>query len=291
MSVSIIINPISGGARPAEVRRRIDRAAQALRAAGERGEVVVSQHRGHARQLASAALDRGARLMIAWGGDGTVNEIASALVHRPAALGIVRSGSGNGLARELGVSRRPERAIAEAIAAAPRSIDVGELGGRVFVTIAGVGFDAHVAACFDRDKGRRGLAPYVRIVARELWGYKPATYRLDDARDPREALLVTFANAAQFGNGARISPHARIDDGLLDLVVFEEVSRLSTVWGLPRLFTGRVSRLRGVSVQQVERATIECDRPMAFHVDGEPVCGGNRLEARVIPAALQVAVR
>jgi YegS/Rv2252/BmrU family lipid kinase len=292
MSVAIIINPVSAGISSAEVRRRLATAASFLRTRSEPGQVWVSERRGHARELSAAAAASGARLVIAWGGDGTVNEVASALVGGETALGVVPSGSGNGLARELGVSRRPRRALAEACDAVPRLIDVGELGGRTFVSVAGIGFDAHVAGCFDRDiSGRRGLSTYAKITARELWGYRAATYRIDDRSPGHRALLITFANSAQFGNGARIAPAAVIDDGFLDLVVFEERSRLATVFGLPRLFNGTVGRLRGVSTRRVQHATVQAEAPIGFHVDGEPVQGSERLEATIHPAALRVCVR
>jgi diacylglycerol kinase (ATP) len=287
--VTVIINPVSGGATPDQARLRADLAARAITAAGDTPEVFVTERRGHARELAAAAVQRGARLVCAWGGDGTINEVASSLLSTPAALAVVPSGSGNGLARELRVSRRPEQAIADALAAQPKAIDVGELGGRLFVGVAGVGFDAHVAACFDRDKGARGFATYVRITARELWRYQACSYRVGG--DPRRALIVTIANAPQFGNGARIAPQAVMDDGLLDLVVVEARSKIGTIWGMPRLFTGGINRLRGVSSERIERAAIESDEPMWFHVDGEPVQGGTRLEARVLPRALKIAVR
>jgi len=287
--VTVIINPVSGGATPEQARARAGLAAQVIAAAGEAPEVFVTEARGHARDLAAAAVQRGARLVFAWGGDGTINEVASSLLRSPAALAVVPAGSGNGLARELRVSRRPEQALAEALHGVPRTIDVGELGGRLFVSIAGVGFDAHVAACFDRDKGARGFSTYVRITVRELWGYQASTYRV--GTDSRRAMVITIANAPQFGNGARIAPQAVMDDGLLDLVVIEARSRLETIWGLPRLFTGGINRLRGVSAERIERATIEADEPMWFHVDGEPVQGGTRLEARVLPSALKIAVR
>jgi YegS/Rv2252/BmrU family lipid kinase len=287
--VTVIINPVSGGATPEQARARAGLAAQVIVAAGEAPEVFVTEARGHARDLAAAAVQRGARLVFAWGGDGTVNEVASSLLRSAAALAVVPAGSGNGLARELRVSRRPEQALAEALRGVPRTIDVGEFGGRLFVSVAGVGFDAHVAACFDRDKGARGFATYVRITARELWGYQACTYRV--GADSRRAMVITIANAPQFGNGARIAPQAVMDDGLLDLVVIEARSRLETIWGVPRLFTGGINGLRGVSAERIERATIESDQPMWFHVDGEPVQGGTRLEARVLPGALKIAVR
>jgi diacylglycerol kinase family enzyme len=291
MSIAIIINPISGAGRRDAGRSRAELATAALSATREAGEVFVSERKGHARELAAGAVARGARLVVAWGGDGTVNEIASSIVGTPTALGIVPSGSGNGLARALGVGRDPARAIAAAVNAAPRQIDAGEIGGRLFFSIAGVGFDAHIASCFDRDTGGRGFSGYVRLSARELFSYEAATYRLGGAESPpRRALLITLANASQFGNGARIAPDARVDDGVLDLVVFEEVSRIATIVGLRRLFTGTIARQRGVSIQQVASAAIDTDRPMIFHVDGEPVQGGVHLDARVLPGALRVCV-
>lgn len=286
--VSIIINPVSGGATLAVARRRAQVAASTLHQRAEDGDVVLTGRRGHARELAAAAVRRGDRLVIAWGGDGTVNEIASALVGTGTALGIVPAGSGNGLARELHLPVAPAAAILHALASTPHAVDAGELGGRWFFSIAGIGFDAHVASAFDQAQGRRGLFTYVRLTARELRRYRCGWYQVDDGAAMR-ALLITFANSAQFGNGARIAPGARIDDGLLDLVVFEERSRLATLVGLPKLFTGGVERVRGVSTRRVSEAVVQSETPMLFHVDGEPVQGGTRLEARVHAGVLLVA--
>ena len=286
--ISIIINPVSGGATAGVARGRAQLAAARLSARGEDGSVVLTKGRGHARELAAVAVRRGDPLVIAWGGDGTVNEIASALVGTSTALGIVPAGSGNGLARELGVPVAPEAAMDHACRSPGRAVDAGQLGGRWFFSIAGIGFDAHVASAFDQAQGRRGLFTYVRLTTRELWRYRCGRYSVDGGAAVG-ALLVTFANSAQFGNGARIAPGARIDDGLLDLVVFEERSRVATLWGLPRLFTGGVEQVRGVTIRQVTDAVVESDMPMPFHVDGEPVQGGTRLEARIHPGVLRVA--
>jgi len=293
MSVSIIVNPISGGASPEKGRRRAELASEVLDQARETGDVSVTERRGHARELASAAVRRGARLVIAWGGDGTMNEVASALAFTSTPLGLVAAGSGNGLARELGVSRRPEQAIRSALAARPRAIDLGDANGRLFVNMAGVGFDAFVAAAFDSASNRRrGLSTYVGIATRALFSYKPDRYAVSVGGDRREAsaILVTFANSRQFGNGALIAPRARIDDGRLDLVVVEERARWRTVCQVPRLFSGSLERMREYVTQPFDHAIVETDAPMTFHVDGEPVQTGTRLEVRVRPGALRVAV-
>ena len=291
MSVAIIVNPLSGGVPPAKGRARAELASSVLSQAGEEGDVFVTDRRGHGRELAAAAVRHGARLVIAWGGDGTVNEVASALVGTSSALGIVPSGSGNGLARELGVDRHPDRAIRDALRAAPRRIDAGEIGGRLFFNMAGVGFDAHVAACFDRcSSGRRGFSTYARLTATEMWSYPSATYHVG-TREVRRALLVTFANSSQFGNGARVAPAARLDDGQLDVVVFEETSRLAAMCQIPRLFTGTFDRAPGVTTWRIEHVVVEGERPITFHVDGEPLRGPSTLDVRIHPLALLVNVR
>jgi diacylglycerol kinase (ATP) len=292
VSITIIINPISGGVRPDAARARADLARAVLDQHGERPDVFVTDAVGHARDLATAAMKQGARLVMAWGGDGTINEVASALAFSDVALGIVPAGSGNGLARELGVDPRPGVAIADALAAETRPIDVGEIEGRLFANIAGIGVDAFVASRFSLAR-RRGFLGYVGITASALMTYIPTHYHITtgglsvDAR----AVLVTIANSAQFGNGARIAPGARVDDGLLDLVVVQERWRLATLGQLPRLFNGTMGRMRGCTIQRIREVIVEADRPMTFHVDGEPVVGGTRLSARVHPGALRVAVK
>ena len=273
-------------------RARAALAHAVVDALGEPVEVFVTEAVGHAREIAGAAVRRGARLVIAWGGDGTINEVASALAFGEVPLGIVRAGSGNGLARELGVDPRADVAIANALAATPQPMDVGEIEGRLFANVAGIGVDAFVASRFSLAR-RRGFLGYIGITAKALATYVPTRYRItsDGTCVDARAVLITIANSAQFGNGARIAPGARVDDGLLDLVVLEERWRLATISQLPRLFNGTVARIRGCTIQRIREVTIEADLPMTFHVDGEPVVGGNRLTARVHPGALRVAVR
>jgi diacylglycerol kinase (ATP) len=292
LSTVIIINPIAGGAGPRVARARAQLALAVVDAHGDPVEVVMTEAIGHARELAKAAVRRGARLVLAWGGDGTINEVASALAFASVPLGIVPAGSGNGLARELGIDPRPARAIADALQAVPRAIDLGELDGRLFANMAGIGFDAHIASRF-ATATRRGFVGYAGITARALSSYVPQRYRVvvGDVETEHRAILVTIANSAQFGNNARIAPGARVDDGELDLVVIEERSRLATICRLPRLFNGTVAQVAGCTIRRIRDVTIESDRPMTYHVDGEPVAGGTSLRGRVHPGALMVAVK
>jgi diacylglycerol kinase (ATP) len=294
MSVAVIINPVAGGTRPDAARARAELAAATIERHGETADILVTERAGHARLLATAAVQRGARVVMAWGGDGTINEVASALAFGETAMAIVPSGSGNGLARALGIDRRPERAIANAIGAKPDAMDLGELGGRLFVNLAGIGLDASVASRFNTPNNRRrGFAGYLRLVTGVMLTYEPATYSISvaDVRRNVRAVLVVIANSTQYGNGARIAPDARTDDGQLDLVVVEERSRFVTFCRTPRLFDGTVGRMPEYSIQRIREATIECTEPMVFHVDGEPVEGGTQLAARVHPGALRICVK
>jgi diacylglycerol kinase (ATP) len=292
MSTVIIINPISGGVSPRAARARAQLALAVVDAHGDPAEVLLTEAVGHARELAKSAVRRGARLVMAWGGDGTISEIASALAFDEVPLGIIPAGSGNGLARELGVSLRPERAIADALQAVPRPIDMGELDGHLFANIAGIGFDAYIASRF-ATATRRGFIGYAGITARALTSYVPQHYRVTTGgvETAHRAILVTIANSAQFGNNARIAPGARVDDGELDLVVMEERSRFRTLCRMPRLFDGTVAGVPECTIRRVREVTIEADAPMTYHVDGEPVAGGTSLRARVHPGALMVAVK
>ena len=290
--VAFIINPVAGSSRrgsgPADL---IDAIRRRCAAAGADHEVAFTERPGHGRELAAALAGRGFSPVVAWGGDGTVNEVASALMRGDAVLGIVPAGSGNGLARELGISLRPGEAIETALRGRDRVIDVGELAGRPFVNLAGVGLPASVADLFARLAGR-GLAGYVLATARRLVRYRSRRYTLvtEGRAVERRALLIEVANGRQYGNGAVIAPRARLDDGLLDLVSVDPISLARAAWGLWRLFNGTVDRHRYVHCSRVAGMTISAERPLRFHVDGEAVQGGCTLSATIHPKALRVRV-
>lgn len=268
-------------------------AIDAVERHGDRPEVFVTERPGHAKELARAAAERGDRLVIAWGGDGTINEVASALVFGDTPMAIVPAGSGNGLATELRVSRQPHQAIASALKSPGRLIDVGEIASRYFVNIAGIGFDAEVAAKFNHPSNtRRGARGYVTLTARSFFTYQPRTYTLTVDGECRRvrALLVVIANGTEFGNRILIARGARVDDGLLDAVVVEERSRARTIARVPWLVTRQIHRVPEWSTRPAKKVVVECAEAMMFHVDGEPVQGGTRLDARIHPGALRVSV-
>jgi len=175
--------------------------------------VFVTERGGHARELALAALGRSASLCIAWGGDGTINEIASALAFTGASLGIIPSGSGNGFSRELGIPFDAHAAFEIALGGHERVIDAGEIEGRLFFNLAGVGLDARIAHQFAATGlVRRGFRRYLEIASNEIFRRTKHEYAITVDGELRRShvLLVAIANGRQYGNGALIAPTARI---------------------------------------------------------------------------------
>lgn len=292
--VAVIINPISGtGGRPELARRRIAEAEAALAARRADSRVLVTERSGHGAVLAREALEAGASLVIAWGGDGTINEVASELVFRDVSFGVIPSGSGNGLARELKIPCNVEQAFATALAASERVIDAGEIEGRLFFNVAGVGLDARVAHEFAvTGLQRRGFARYIEIATRQLLSFQAGQYRIvaDGVATDTRALIIAVANGRQYGNGAVIAPDSRIDDGRLDVIVVGERSVFRALTQMPMLFSGRIGRVPGITMVPAHDVVITSADPMIYHADGEPCVGGTSIHIRIRPRALRVRV-
>jgi diacylglycerol kinase (ATP) len=293
VKVRAIWNPRAGVA-PAAARRALERG----RASWKDYVVYMTREPGHATQLAREAVGAQAELVIAVGGDGTVNEVARGLLASGAALGIVPVGSGNGLARALRIPLRPARALAALESGVRRSIDVGRLNGGLFLNVAGTGFDAAVGAAFHRSgrRGRRrGLLSYLRLSLAEVRSYRVQPIVLEiEARSEKVGLnpfVVTFANGPQYGAGAVINPGGRLDDGRLEVVSFDgEGPILELLRAAPRLFLGgleKVTRYRRVSTT---RAVVTADSPLQIHRDGDPVESASRIDVKLVPRALDVVV-
>jgi len=231
--------------------------------------------------------------VVAWGGDGTLNQVGGVLAFRNAVLGIVPSGSGNGLARELGIPLDPEAAFGVAITGRERVIDCGELDGHLFFNIAGIGLDARIAHQFAATGlERRGFRRYLEITARELFRYDPDEHSITvgDTTVRSRALMVAIANSRQYGNGALIAPQAQLDDGQLDVVVIDNRPPWRALLQIPRVFLGQIAQLGGVTLLRGDQVEIASGAATLFHVDGEPFVGAARLTARVRPGALRVQV-
>jgi diacylglycerol kinase (ATP) len=238
--------------------------------------------------------------VVAVGGDGTVQAVINGLLRagRDAELGVLPIGTGNDLARSLGLPPVAEAAWQVAIGPSTRRIDVGHARNgdgrrRWFASAGGIGFDAQVAAAMATRRGwQAGRAGYLLTTLAELRRFenRRITMTLDGVPAEHQVLLVAIANGAYYGGGMRIAPDALPDDGLLDLCVVGDISRLTAIRQLPNLYRGTHVRHRAVSMHVAARTVlIEGDALTRVHLDGEPF-GGLPLEVTLEPAALSVAV-
>lgn len=289
----VVINPISGtgrahpgGAAEVELARSV------LQGAGHETTVVVTRGPGHATEAARDAVSRGASMVVSWGGDGTMNEVARALAFGTTALALVPAGSGNGLGRDLGVPLDPARALAIAAAGRCRRIDVGDVNGEYFFNVAGVGLDARIARAFSERRGRRGRWRYARVGVEAVWNYRAQPYAIqwNGGTSASDALFVAFANSRQYGSHGCIAPRASLDDGRLDLVIVQPQSLARLAGRLPAFFLGRLQPGPGVVMATFTDATIDAPMATDLHLDGEPRVVRERLRVCVHPRALDVVV-
>jgi len=291
MRLRFIFNPKSGR------RRRNAAILPALRdyvAAGALdADIVCTEGPGHATELARDAVADGCQRVIAVGGDGTVNEVAQALVHTPTAMGLVPCGSGNGLALHLRIPGRLAAALELAVGVAGwvAEIDTGVANAFPFVNAMGMGLDADVGQRFNR-LTRRGLPAYASTALAAFLGRRSerCLVTCGGRREAVDALLIAVANSDQYGNNARIAPHARVDDGVLDLIAVRPVGILGACALGARLFLGSIDASPRVRRMGGSRFVIERPGPGVIHTDGETHETGALVEVDVRPRSLRLAV-
>ncbi len=252
--------------------------------------VVETQRAGHATELASAASAAGTDVVVAIGGDGTMNETARALIGTSTTFGLIPRGSGNGLARHLDIPLTLDAALDNIVHGHVYTIDAGEAAGRLFFCAAGAGFDAAVLERFNT-LPRRGFSAYLTAAAQLYFTHQPEEFTItvdDEAPQKLPALLIALANAAQFGNGAVIAPGADIGDGQLDLVVVSPFQHVSAPKIVARLFTGSLDQSRHIKRFKGTRFVIERANPGPMHVDGELITAPAKIEVRTLPGCLRI---
>jgi len=282
-----IVNPISGGKKKDGVPELIDKHLDA----GLFDTIIVfSDGVAHARQLAREAVNK-FDVIVAVGGDGTVNEVASALVRTDTPLGIIPYGSGNGLSRFLQIPMDPTDAIRTLAGGPVELIDSATLNGRPFFNMAGIGFDAHISEVFSHGK-KRGFITYIKSSFEEISKYKSQFYEIeiDGRKYEREAFMVSFANSSQYGNNAHISPLASVQDGLLDVCIIKQFP----VWRLPemgvRMITKTAHKSKYLEIIRGKNINIKRAAPGPVHLDGEPQIMSADIHIEVVPHSLKVIV-
>jgi YegS/Rv2252/BmrU family lipid kinase len=292
--ICVIVNPTAGGGRAARIAPEVE---LALRERGGAVRVVHTRDVEHARELAREAA-AGGEIVAALSGDGLVGAIADALRDTPGAvLGVLPGGRGNDLARVLEIPTAPAGACKVLCAGLARPLDLGlveQLDGgapaRAFVGIASVGFDSDANRIANEAPSWLGGLVYAYGALRALISWRPARFELELADGERHSFrgyTVAAANSRAYGGGMYAAPQAMLDDGLLDVVVIEDVSRLRFLKGLPRVFKGTHVEMPTVRVFRTPHVTIAADRPFVMYADGDPV-GALPVKVSAIAGAVSV---
>ena len=285
-SVALLVNPSAGGGRALKalpaVEAELDRRGLYVR-------VARTRSLSHARELALSAVDAG-EVVVTLSGDGLIGAVAGALRgHEEAIMGVLPGGRGNDFARAAGIPADPVEACAVIADGEPRAVDVGEVGGRVFVGIASLGFDSEANRIANQAPSRLGPLVYAYGALRALATWRPATFDVAVDRERRTftGWTVAAANSRAYGGGMLLAPDARLDDGELDVVLVAPDSRRQFVRCLPLVFKGTHVDLPSVTVLRGREVRISADRPFAVYADGDPI-GELPVTIRAIPGAVKI---
>lgn len=283
--VLFIINKFAGTGYQPELEGRILDTCQAH---DVECTIQYTQYRGHATELAHQGNLDGFTLVIAVGGDGTVNEVAKGLLNSQAIMGIIPRGSGNGLARHLGIPMKISQAVASLFNSKVIAMDTFTVNGHVSLNVSGIGFDGHIANLFGQTK-KRGLVGYVKLTIREFIRFTnfESTIVADSNTYERKAFIVAIGNSSQYGNNARITPTASLQDQLLDITLVKKIPpyRLDFVFDL---FTGKISNSQYCETFKAKKILLTLKKPIAYHVDGEPSGVADRFEISIVPSSLHM---
>lgn len=286
MKATFIVNPISGRSSKESIVGAIAGSVDM-----DRYEVTIrfTAAPGHATTLASEAVQSGQQLVVAVGGDGTVNEVARALVGTDAVLGIIPCGSGNGLARHLHIPMNPRKAIEILNQGQIRRIDTLTVNGTPCFCTAGVGYDAFVSEEYAKEP-TRGLVTYVRKAVENWFDYTPEQYLIEteESMFSRTALAITCANANQWGNGFHVAPKASLTDGLIDVTIIHPIKPLNALPMPVQILGYSFDKNPGVETFKTSGLTIRRATPAPLHIDGEPQSGTRDITIALRPASLGV---
>ena len=283
---NFIINPFSGHKKFPALHKAIESYC------GQNNtecNIVTTQQAGHATQLAKKSVAQGFDIVFAVGGDGTVNEVAKGLVHSSVTMGILPKGSGNGLARHLGIPQHPEKALRLLESGKNILMDTLIVNDEISVNVSGIGFDGHIANLFGKS-GKRGLREYVMLSATEFRKFMNFSIQgtIDNQSYSNESFILAFANSSQFGNNATISPLASVCDGQMDICVIRKVSLMHALGFAGKMFTGRLHKSAFVKIINAKQAVFSFPAPMPYHIDGEGKGCSSDFEVKIIPLSLHV---
>ena len=283
-----IVNPISGTQSKELILNLLDEKIDKEKYIWD---VVYTKRAGHAIEIAAQAAEMKTDVVVAIGGDGTINEIGRSLVHTETALGIIPCGSGNGLARHLHIPMEPKKALEIINDGICDIIDYGKINGTDFFCTCGVGFDAFVSLKF-ANAGKRGLLTYLEKTLQESLTYQPETYELEteDGTYKYKAFLIACGNASQYGNNAYIAPQATLTDGLLDVTILEPFTVLDVPSLAFQLFNKTIDQNSRIKTFRCKNLRIHRSKPGVIHFDGDPMQTEAEVNIELIKSGLRVVV-
>ena len=283
-----IVNPISGTQSKELILNLLDEKIDKEKYIWD---VVYTKRAGHAIEIAAQAAEMKTDVVVAIGGDGTINEIGRSLVHTETALGIIPCGSGNGLARHLHIPMEPKKALEIINDGICDIIDYGKINGTDFFCTCGVGFDAFVSLKF-ANAGKRGLLTYLEKTLQESLTYQPETYELEteDGTYKYKAFLIACGNASQYGNNAYIAPQATLTDGLLDVTILEPFTVLDVPSLAFQLFNKTIDQNSRIKTFRCKNLRIHRSKPGVIHFDGDPMQADENVNIKIIQKGLRVIV-
>lgn len=283
--ITFIINPTSGTGKSKNIPALIH---SYFPTTGHTYRIRFTEYAGHAKMIVNEEIANGTRIIVAVGGDGTVNEVASGLLHSQAALGIVPTGSGNGLARHLGIPMSAFKALKVIAENYVTTIDSGEVNGHPFFCTAGVGFDATVAERFSKIKGR-GFMNYIKASLNEYRTFQPQTLN-DSEGNVYHGFLLTVCNANQYGNDAFICPSAQLNDGKLELVQVSPLSLFQLPLFLIQLLNKKLHLNKHYRKHSFSSLTLKRKVKGPLHIDGDPLSYDSEFFFRCIPQSLNILI-
>ena len=286
--ILFIVNPISGhhdkSKFPSIVEKLIDKDKYDY-------TITLTEYGGHAVELTKQAIDNQYDIIVAVGGDGTINEVATTMIGASQTFAIVPYGSGNGLARHLHLPLKPDKVITEVINKGVKSkIDTAAMNGVPYISIAGVGFDAIIADFFAQDP-HRGIKTYVKLVTKEYLHFQPKKYYLIlDGKEEIdcEPFFISFANSNQFGSNAVVSPTASLNDGLLDVCIFKKPNMLQVPYVATRLLTKKIDRTHFVDIHKAQKIQVIRENDEIANIDGEAVMMPKDITVEINPLSLNI---
>jgi YegS/Rv2252/BmrU family lipid kinase len=228
---------------------------------------------------------------IAVGGDGSVNLVGKTILKSDIILGIIPTGSGNGLARSLGLQIDTEKALLQILEGKTTLIDSGEVNGEAFFCTSGVGFDAHIGNLF-ANLTKRGLKTYIKLIFKEFFGYKPEQYSVvaNGIELNKTAFFITVANAGQFGNNFYMAPGAKVNDGLFNVVIVKPFRLLPGLFMLLKILRRKAHTSRFIETLACNKLTIRRKTKGSVHFDGEPLIMDTELTYTLKPKSLKVII-